>query len=48
VKSVQTKVGVKADGDFGPKTEAAVKVFQKKNSLTADGLIGPKTWAKMF
>jgi lysozyme len=48
VKSVQTKVGVSADGDFGPKTEAAVKVFQKKHSLTADGLIGPKTWAKMF
>jgi peptidoglycan hydrolase-like protein with peptidoglycan-binding domain len=48
VKSVQTKVGVKADGDFGPKTDAAVKAFQKKKGLAADGIVGPKTWAKMF
>lgn len=48
VKSVQAKVGVKADGDFGPKTEAAVKAWQKKHGLAADGIIGPKSWAKMF
>lgn len=33
-----------ADGDFGLKTEAAVKEFQKKKNLVADGIVGPKTW----
>lgn len=32
------------DGEFGPKTELAVKMFQKANGLTDDGIIGPKTW----
>ena len=31
------------DGIFGPKTEEAVKLFQKKNKLTVDGIVGPKT-----
>lgn len=44
VKKVQTKVGVNADGNFGPKTEAAVRAFQKKHGLVPDGIVGPKTW----
>lgn len=31
------------DGDFGPKTENAVKEFQKKCGISADGIVGPQT-----
>ncbi len=48
VMLVQAVVGVKADGDFGPKTEAAVKAWQTAHKLKADGVIGPVTWDKMF
>lgn len=44
VKVVQAKVGVTADGTFGPHTEAAVRVFQRNHGLTGDGIVGPKTW----
>ena len=36
-----------ADGIFGPKTEAAVKKWQKDHGLVADGIIGPKTWGSL-
>jgi peptidoglycan hydrolase-like protein with peptidoglycan-binding domain len=32
------------DGIFGPKTEAAVKAFQKKFKISVDGIVGPVTW----
>jgi len=32
------------DGDFGIKTLAAVKKFQKTAGLTKDGIVGPRTW----
>ena len=38
---------LEVDGDFGAKTEAAVKSFQKAHGLTIDGIVGPKTWAAL-
>jgi peptidoglycan hydrolase-like protein with peptidoglycan-binding domain len=32
------------DGDFGGKTEAAVRAFQPTENLVADGVIGNLTW----
>lgn len=47
VKELQEFLEIKADGDFGPKTEVAVKQWQKENGLVADGIVGPKTWDAM-
>ena len=35
-------------GNFGEKTESAVKVFQKKNDLTADGKVGDHTLEMLY
>lgn len=48
VKKIQEKLGLSADGSFGPGTEKAVKEWQSKNGLTADGIVGDGTWGKMF
>lgn len=48
VKKLQEKLGLSADGSFGPGTEKAVKEWQAANGLTADGLVGDGTWSKMF
>jgi putative chitinase len=48
VKKLQEKLGVEAIGTFGPKTEAAVKSWQKANGLKDDGVVGDATWAKLF
>ena len=47
VKLLQTKLGITADGDFGPKTEKALKEWQTKNGLTADGVAGSATLSKL-
>jgi putative chitinase len=48
VKKLQEKLGVESIGKFGPKTEAAVKAWQKANGLKDDGIVGDATWAKLF
>ena len=50
VRTIQTKLSNwgyfsgAIDGIYGPKTEEAVKYFQRKNGLTADGIVGPATF----
>lgn len=49
LQQLLNKAGVKCatDGDFGQKTEAAVKDFQSKVGLEPTGIVNHKTWAKI-
>lgn len=48
VKSVQAIIGATQDGQFGKKSEAKCKEWQKAHGLTADGMFGPKCYAYAF
>ena len=48
VKKLQSKLGLIADGTFGPGTEKAVKKWQIDHDLNPDGVVGDGTWGKMF
>jgi putative chitinase len=48
VKLLQKKLHLEPIGNFGPKTEDAVKVWQAAHGLTADGIVGDKTWAMIM
>lgn len=43
VRWLQEKLGVTADGLYGPNTEKAVRAYQRDRGLGIDGLAGPQT-----
>lgn len=48
VRILQSRINTSVDGDFGPKTESALRVFQKANGLVVDGICGQYTWEKLL
>ena len=48
VKKLQVKLHLDPVGNFGPKTEEAVKLWQAAHGLTADGIVGDKTWGMIM
>lgn len=52
VKKLQEKLNsagykLEVDGQFGSKTQAAVKDYQQKNGLSVDGIVGTNTWGSL-
>lgn len=47
VERLQDALGITLDGIFGPKTDKALRAFQRDNNLVADGILGPKTLAAL-
>lgn len=53
VKKLQEKLNASGykldvDGQFGSKTQSAVKDYQKKNGLAVDGIVGTNTWGSLY
>ncbi|HET8615713.1 MAG TPA: cell wall-binding repeat-containing protein [Actinomycetales bacterium] len=44
VTALQKALGITADGEFGPDTEAAVKGFQAWKGLSVTGVVDPAMW----
>jgi hypothetical protein len=43
VAQLQQKLGIAADGAFGPQTDKAVRRYQRGKGLEVDGVVGPQT-----
>ena len=48
VRTVQKALGLNPTGNFGQKTDRAVRKYQKENGLRIDGIVGPKTRGVLF
>lgn len=48
VKCIQYLLNCGVDGDFGPKTETAVRNFQSSSGIGVDGIVGQDTWGRLF
>jgi N-acetylmuramoyl-L-alanine amidase/Putative peptidoglycan binding domain len=47
VRTMQRALRLEPDGDFGARTEAAVRAFQREQGLVPDGIFGPASWRKL-
>jgi cell wall-associated NlpC family hydrolase len=47
IKAIQAKLGVGADGEWGPQTRKALRDYQRSNGLEVDGVPGPATLASL-
>jgi hypothetical protein len=47
VRYLQTVLGIKSDGQFGPITDKTVRAFQAAQGIKVDGIVGPITWSRL-
>ena len=47
VKTIQRLLGVGADGDFGPKTQKALRAWQQAHTVAVTGVLDAPTWAAL-
>ena len=48
VEAIQYLLNCGIDGNFGPKTESAVRWFQKQSNIGVYGIVGQDTWGRLF
>lgn len=46
--NIRAGAGLAVDGEYGPKTKAAIAAWQRRRGLDADGECGPKTWPTLL